>query len=233
MIYDIYFQVNRTGRTHAHVPAWPGCNWLANDPEEALGSAAGAIAWHLSWLSKYGKLCPLPGEPIVPRLAQQHSSTAREGNLIGFFEFERQPVLAEEVPYFLELMTCARVELLELTRDLPGEILVWQPAPGSWSIQEALRHVASAERWYLTRILDPSTLPKFKPNPSVWRRLEVVRELVLERLSGLNEAERSKVIPDASCELWSARKVFRRYLEHEREHTRHVQEIQAQYAASR
>jgi predicted RNase H-like HicB family nuclease len=35
MIYDVYLQVKRTGRTHAHVPDLPGYNWLADTPVAA------------------------------------------------------------------------------------------------------------------------------------------------------------------------------------------------------
>ncbi len=195
-----------------------------------MGHAAGAIIWHLAWLRKYAKPAPPASEPILPRLAQQHPSTAREGNLVGFFESERQPVLVEEIPPFLDLIACSRIELLEMTRPLADPILDRQPAPASWSIQDVLRHVAAAERWYLTRILDHTNLPKFKPNPSIWGRLEAVRALALERLAGLSEAECSQVVADQSGELWSARKVFRRYLEHEREHTHHILEILEQYS---
>jgi uncharacterized damage-inducible protein DinB len=160
-------------------------------------------------------------------------STAREGHLIGFFESERRPVLLAEIPCFLEMMACAREELLALTRDLPEETLHWKASPHSWSIQETLRHVAGAERWYLTRILDPAGLPQFQPSQSVWKRLELVRALALERLNGLSEEVLGRVVTDASGELWSARKVFRRYLEHEREHTAHIQEISQQYRSRR
>lgn len=225
MIYEIYLQVKRTGRAHAHVLAWPGCNWLADSPQAAMEQAIEAIAWHLAWLRKYGKPAPSQGEPILPCIVQQHASTARVGNLIGFFASEREPVTSGEIPGFLDWMACSRSALLELVQNLPETMLSWQPAPGSWAILEVLRHVAAAERWYLTRILDPASIPQFKPNRSVWSRLEAVRALALERLAKLSEAELSQVKADPSGELWSARKVFRRYLEHEREHTHHILEI--------
>ncbi len=225
MIYGIYLQVKRTGRTHAHVPGWPGCNWLADSPEAAMERAVESITWHLAWLRKYGRPAPPQDDAILPRLVQQHASTARDGNLIGFFEAERLPVMSNEIPGFLDLMACSRSELLELAQNLPETVLSWPPAPGSWSILEVLRHVAASERWYLTRILDPSSLPQFKPNRSVWSRLEAVRALALGRLAVFNEVELSLVKADQSGELWLARKVFRRYLEHEREHTHHIQEI--------
>jgi hypothetical protein len=56
--------------------------------------------------------------------------------------------------------------------DRPNEILIWQPAPEPCCIQDVLRHVAGAERWYLTRILNPTTIPSFKLCEPVWQRLE-------------------------------------------------------------
>jgi predicted RNase H-like HicB family nuclease len=232
MIVDVYLQVKRTGRTHAHVPDLPGCNWLADTPEAAWNRSEASILAHLAWLKKYS-LTKLPeDEQIIPRLAQQHKSCAREGNLIGFFESERQPVANEEIPHFLELMKCARLELLELACDLRGEILDWKPAPDSWSVEETLRHVAGAERWYLTRILKPDSIPHFNPCKIVWQRLEIVRSAARERLSTLSVEERGTVTADEAGELWTARKVFRRYVEHEREHTAHIQEILEQYRSS-
>jgi len=53
--------------------------------------------------------------------------------------------------------------------------------------------------------------------------------LALDRLQGLNEEVRSAMVTDESGELWSARKVFRRFVENEREHTAHIREIMEQY----
>ncbi len=229
MIFDVYLQVKRAGQTHAHVPDLPGCNWLAKTPKAAMDRAEASISSHISWLRKYSLIQLLENGTISPRLAQQHKSCAREGNLIGFFESDRKPVSVEEIPYFLDLLKCARLELLTLVRDLRNELLSRKPAPESWSIEETLRHVAGAERWYLTRILQPATIPHFKPCKTVWQRLEIVRTVALDRLTMLNQKECSSVVMDESGELWSARKVFRRFVEHEREHTAHIQEILEQF----
>jgi predicted RNase H-like HicB family nuclease/uncharacterized damage-inducible protein DinB len=233
MIYDVFLQVMRSGRTQAHVPALPGCNWVADSPEAAWERATESIAEHLAWLRAISLPTAPAGEPIVARLTQQRKSRGREGNLVGFFESERQPVSPEEIPGFLHLMGCARIALLSLVEDLPEPTLNWKPDSDSWSVQETLRHVAGAERWYLTRILDPATIPRFRPSRSVWERLETVRRYALERLERLSEAERRDVVVDRSGELWSARKVFRRFVEHEREHTRQVQEILGRFGRGR
>ncbi len=229
MIHPVYLQVMRNGRTQAHVPSLPGCSWRGASPEEAMARAPAAIAEHLAWLRRHGEPVPPADEPVVAVVAEQNRSTAVNGGLVGFFPDDQQPVPEAERQRFLRLMACSRADLLALTRDLPEEILRWQPAPGSWPIHEILRHVAAAEQWYLTRLFGPGKLPRFKPAKTVWERLEKVRALAVERLAALGAAELSdRICTDEDGELWTARKVFRRYLEHEREHYAHVLEVMAE-----
>jgi predicted RNase H-like HicB family nuclease/uncharacterized damage-inducible protein DinB len=225
----VYLQVKRTGRTHAHVPDLPGCNWVTNSPEEAICQAEASIRRHLDWLKKYGQMAPAAHETIQLYLAQQHKSTAREGDLVGFFESDRQPVQWAEIPGFLELMQYARMELLSLTREIPPEVLEWRPESKEWTITEVLRHVAGAQRYYLTRLYDTAGIPIQQPSRSVWTRLERMQALSLAKLAEFSEEQLEVVVTDSSGELWSARKVFRRYIEHEREHTQHIQQIFEQY----
>jgi predicted RNase H-like HicB family nuclease len=229
MVYEIYLQVKRTGKTHAHVPALPGCNWTANTPEEACQQAEAGIRRHLEWLRRYRQHGPPPRETIQPVVVQQHMSNAREGHLVGFFECDRQPVPRDEIPDFLALMTAAREELLAITQALPEVVLSWQRRPKEWSIAEVLRHVAGAQRYYLTRLLPPERVPVQQPARSVWNRLERMQALSFELLADLSDEQLSEVFTDSDGGLWTARKVFRRYIEHEREHTFHIQEILEKY----
>jgi hypothetical protein len=89
----------------------------------------------------YGLRCLNSNQTYRPD-ACSRAKPAREGHLVGFFESDRHPVSPSEIPCFIELMACARVEMLLLVRDLPEETLDWKPEPGSWSVQETLRHVA-------------------------------------------------------------------------------------------
>jgi predicted RNase H-like HicB family nuclease len=74
MIYDVYLQVKRTGCTHAHVPALPGCNWLASSPDAAWEQATAAIQDHLDWLRRYVRQAAPLDEPVLPQLAQQNNN---------------------------------------------------------------------------------------------------------------------------------------------------------------
>lgn len=224
MQYDIYLQVGRYLRTHAHVPSLPSCNWLGATPQTAMEMAPKWISDHLNWLRCHGLPAPSPAEPIVPHLMQEKKSRAADGHMVGFFNCDLQPVTQEEVRSFLAIMSCSRQDLLALTREIAQLALNHLPAPGAWSIAQILRHVAGAERWYLTRILDRRTLPKLKPSPTLWHRLESVRALAIDSLQNLTEEQRSTLVV-RDGENWTARKVFRRFLEHEREHYHHILQV--------
>ncbi len=86
--------------------------------------------------------------------------------------------------------------------------------PGRWGAEQ-LRHIASAERWFLSKIIPE--LPRLPVSHDVWQRLAVVRELVVESLSGLSGAAlgcRALI----NGELWTTRKVIRRLMYHEQFH---------------
>jgi uncharacterized damage-inducible protein DinB len=128
---------------------------------------------------------------------------------------------------------------------LPDDILDWQADPHSFSLRGLLRHVGNAEEWYVSRLVHPETpWPERRSQgglPTAWKNdeglpifdfLEMERRTALARLRQLTEKERSEVFfpthwTDHSDEPWTARKVLRRFLEHEQEHTAQAREILA------
>jgi ubiquinone/menaquinone biosynthesis C-methylase UbiE len=120
-----------------------------------------------------------------------------------------------------------------IARDLPKAILDWQPEAESFSIRRLLRHIGNAEEWYVSRIVQTETLPsewKDDENMPILDFLEMERRTAIARLCQLTEAERSNVFYPQQWtqhpeEPWTARKAFRRFLEHEREHTDQIRRI--------
>jgi hypothetical protein len=85
------------------------------------------------------------------------------------------------------------------------------------SIVGIIAHVAVADNWYLDQLgygLAQADLPK-----GSLEKLERVRSNTREQLSKLIGDDR---ITKNSDELWSARKVLRRTLWHEQDHTQHI-----------
>ncbi len=223
MEYDVYLITMRGGRTYAHVPALVGCNWNGATPEAVAARAGQELAAHLAWLQRHGLAAPPVGEPAVPRLVYLRSA-GRTGGHVGFFDEDRAPVTEADVVRTIGLMEAARADLLALTQPLGDALLDREPGPGAWSIRQILRHVAGAEHWYLTRIPASAGVPRLSRSKTVWERLQRTRALALAHLRGLDEGQRS-ALAVIDGELWSARKVLRRFVEHEREHHAHVGEV--------
>jgi uncharacterized damage-inducible protein DinB len=134
---------------------------------------------------------------------------------------------------YFRLMAYNRADLLALTRNLPDELLDWQPYPGAFSLRGLLRHVGNAEEWYVSRVVPPESLPpEWEDDESlpIFEFLEMERRTAVARLRQLTEEERTGVFyPTAWAyhpeEPWTARKALRRFVEHEREHIAQIREI--------
>lgn len=89
-----------------------------------------------------------------------------------------------------------------------------------WSISGILRHVGGAEWWYLDRL--GLSIPREDLPEEPFERLEKVRAYlvkVLPRIAG------SKQVVGVDGEFWSPRKLLRRAVWHERDHTAHIQKL--------
>jgi len=144
----------------------------------------------------------------------------------------RGGIAPEEMARYFRLMAHSRADLLALVRDLPDGVLDWHQE-GTFSIRHLLCHVGDAEEWYVSRIAPQENLPpewEHDEDLPLFEFLEMERRTALERLQQLTRTERTKVFypprwTDHPEEPWTARKVLRRFLEHEREHTGQAQEI--------
>ena len=104
------------------------------------------------------------------------------------------------------------------------------------SIRQILRHVGNTNEWYLSRLVDATTLPaqwEGDEKLPVFRFLAMEQRTVAERMRKLTTPQRSQISyptqwTDHPDEPWSARKVLRRMIEHEREHTEQIVQVLAQ-----
>jgi uncharacterized damage-inducible protein DinB/predicted RNase H-like HicB family nuclease len=232
---SVYLEIADDGRCMAHVLGLPGCIARAPTRDEALRRLPDAIRDTHAWLRRHGEPAPPADEPIEFEIAGESRGIGPfdPGNAAALFPPDREPVTPEEMEYRLRLLSRSRADLLALVRDLPDEILDWQPIPDSFSIRRLLRHVGDAEEWYVSRLVPPETLPpewEHDKDLPVFEFLDVERRTAAARLRQLTEEERSAVhYPTAWAyhpeEPWTAGKVLRRFLEHEREHTAQVRGI--------
>jgi len=109
-----------------------------------------------------------------------------------------------------------REELLAKVAHLPTEVLDGRPTGSARSLRQLLNHITGAELWYLDRI--KPNVPEFKTFPEdTFAKLSSIRDFIVTKLLNLSQEELSQVAAK-DHEEWTARKVLRRLLEHEREH---------------
>jgi uncharacterized damage-inducible protein DinB/predicted RNase H-like HicB family nuclease len=235
MRYPVYLEIAGDDGCMAHVPNVPGCTVRAPTRDEALRRLPEAIHDCHAWLRRHGEPAPPDDEVVELEVVEEHAGLGpfHPGDAAALFAPDRRPLAAEEVEEHLRLMAHSRADLLALVQALPDEVLNWQPAPRSFSIRRVLRHIGSAEEWYVSRLVPPETLPPEWEDDEklpLFEFLEMERRTAAAQLLQLSEAERSGLFHPATWtnhpdEAWSARKVLRRFLEHEREHSAQVHGI--------
>jgi predicted RNase H-like HicB family nuclease/uncharacterized damage-inducible protein DinB len=210
------------GRWIAHVPDLPGCFVERANRDEAIQAVPQSIEAYIAWCEGHGlRISGLSDPMIVAEVIRAwESEDGYEVN--AFFASDRPPLVEDELPQFERLLNATRKDLLgvvggldtdDLSREFPGE---------RWSIGGILMHVARAEWWYLDRIGLAFSSAELSDEP--FQGLAEVRE---HMLATLPEFVRRSGVVTLAGETWSARKVLRRALWHERDHTDHIKKLRS------
>lgn len=212
-----------------HWIAWavdlPGCFSSAITAHGAITNAPRKVAEYFSWLSRHDGSLLIVDDIIETRVSETFQSfTSSEDSdylVNAFFENDRQPLGYWDVEIALQLLRWTRQDLLDalhsvaqdsLKASISGEV--------RGSIAGIIDHIAIAENWYFGQLgygLERADLPS-----DPLEKLARVRENTRGQLVKLIGDER---IAKDSDELWSARKVVRRTLWHERDHTQHIERL--------
>jgi len=204
MIYAVGVEDMEPDHWVAWVFAHPGLTGKGNTPAEAVAS--------LRMVLKDGDI------QVTEQFRAYPSQEDPDYLVNAFFEDDKRPLTRDEVRTALDELEISRQELLLLVSRVPLDVLA-QSIPGETfgSVQGILRHIARAEWWYCDRLaVAPAGVP-FPEDP--FAALVVSRDNTRARLPTLVGDER---ITTLVGETWSARKVLRRTLWHERDHTQHI-----------
>jgi hypothetical protein len=146
---------------------------------------------------------------------------ASEGYEVNaWFRHDWKPLSEVDIQRGLNLLAWSRADLLaEVTHLSPQELNARQPGE-RWSISGILGHVGGAEWWYLDRL--GLAFPRAKVLEEPFERLEAVRQLLVEQLPSLAD---SRLVIGMDGEFWSPRKLLRRAVWHERDHTLHIRKL--------
>jgi predicted RNase H-like HicB family nuclease len=211
----------------AHVPDLPGCFANHQDREKAIQMVPQAVEAYVSWCADHGlRISGLSGPMVIDEVIR--SWEFEDGYVVNaFFAADRPPLIPEELPEFKHLLKATRADLLraldtlevdDLTRELPGE---------RWSVAGILEHVAHSEWWYFDRL--GLAFPRAEMPVDPMEALEKVRSHHLANLAALTQ--RAGVVT-VGGETWSARKILRRALWHERDHTSHILKLHPKFKRS-
>ena len=199
-----------------------GCFGSAHTKDDAVAIMTSQIADYFDWIRRHDPTSPAVEEPIEVEVIEEFAAFASDQDpeylVNAFFENDRRSLSVSEVATGLRLLDWSRIDLLEVIEHLTRTQLQ-RPIKSErrGSIEGILEHVASAENWYLSQLgvaVDWSTLPS-----GVEGKLKAIRENTKDRLPRFIGYEQ---ITESCNERWSARKILRRTVWHERAHTEQI-----------
>ena len=222
--------------TGAFAPYCPGCWVFGGDRESALDKVKRAVSDWFAWLKIHGEAIEVPATITVEpnEVLQITYNPAEAGKPEPLFWSEVPPVSVKDIRRTLRLLDYSRSDLLNLTSGLDRSMLRWKAGDGPRTIGNCLRHIAMVEWWYITRL--DITLPTDFPRDT-FELLGYTRELARRNLLGLSKEKRSRVFqprrdPSPLWNLWTARKVLRRFVDHERLHSNYIRKaLKEHYSA--
>ncbi|HOP06580.1 MAG TPA: DinB family protein [candidate division Zixibacteria bacterium] len=207
-----------------HWVAWvfdlPGCYSKAVNREDAIAGVPSRIADYFDWLASHQNQPGKPPGDIEVEIAESFQSFVSEGDYIvnAFFEDDRRPMNPDYVEHIRSLLGFTRNDLTRLVDGISAEQRQ-TPVPGEvqGTIDGILKHVAWAEWWYFDSL--NLAFPQEEMPQDVLRMLDRVREHTLRQLPLLTNND---TLTERMGERWSARKIVRRTLWHERAHTEQI-----------
>lgn len=237
MIFRIGLENNVEGRSIAWVLEHPGCYTYGTDGTAALEAVPGAILDYAQWVANHGEEAlafPGPIEILLEEtwetyvIDEDYELTQDGYEINAWFRHDWKPLTAEEIERGIRLLNWTRTDLLASVEDMTAQDLKRSYPGERWNYAGILKHVGGAEWWYLDRLGLASPREQIPQDP--FKRLELVRAQFLETLPTLAG---SRLVIGADGEFWSPRKMLRRSLWHERDHTSHILKLRSNETTDR
>jgi hypothetical protein len=232
MIIRVGLENNMDGRSLAWALDFPGCFADGPDATTALVNLPQQLLAYETWVEGrtsqpwfvLGNFDIRLVETWEGYLINEYYEVIEGGEgyeVNAFFRDDWRPLKPEEIQRGLMLLSWTRADLQAAVDGLSGEVLDKTYPNERWSMRGILRHVANAEWWYLDRLglTEGQAWPK-----DAGERLQVGRARLVEVLPTLVGSKR---VVGVDGEWWSPRKLLRRVLWHERDHTGHIYKLLA------
>jgi len=231
MKFRVGIENNNEGiRSIAWVLNHPGCFAYGGDEQESLANAFVAIREYARWLDEHEKTWIPVDVDIEPHVEQvwtdytineEFDRVEKDGyDVEPFFEHDWKPLTGTDIERGLKLLAWSHADLLAVLEKLTPEQWAFKKEGERWDIAGIVNHIGGAEWWYLDRL--GLAFPRAEVPKDPLERIQKVRNLMNEALPTLKAVNR---VAGVDGELWSPRKVLRRALWHERDHTEHIRKL--------
>ncbi len=231
MRFRVGIENNNEGiRSIAWVLDHPGCFAYGRNEQETLANAFVAIREYARWLDAHEKTwipVDVDIEPHVEQVWTDYTINEEFDRVDGdgydvepFFEHDWKPLTATDIERGLKLLTWSHADLLAVLEKLTPEQWACKKDGERWDIAGIVNHIGGAEWWYLDRL--GLAFPRAEVPKEPLERIEKVRNSMNEALPTLKAVNQ---VAGMDGELWSPRKVLRRALWHERDHTEHIRKL--------
>lgn len=219
------------GRTIAWALEHPGCFAYGIDEHQALHNLPAAYHEYVYWIAQHET------DPWVSLLEQElhveetwqvytineEFELTEDGYEVNaWFLHDWKPLTGLDIERGLKLLSWSRADLLATVQGLRPETLESKHPGERWSITGILKHVANAEWWYLDRLKLVFFRDQLPDDPL--ERLDKTRAILVKVLP---ELQGSRQVVGIDGEFWSPRKMLRRAVWHERDHTFHIRKLLA------
>ena len=216
--------------TSAFAPEYPGCWVFGKTKKSALQKARIAVIEWTDWLKSHGEGVPDVSDHVeveVSEMLRVDYNPIEAGKPEPLFWSEVTPINKEDLDKTIRLMKHSRSDLMAAVRGITEDCLDWEPPGKPRTIRNCITHIAHVELWYITRL--NIELPEESPESPI-KLLDYSRDIVFKCLQNFPERKKKGIFQPRKyqspvCNLWTARKVLRRLVDHERLHTKYVEKV--------
>ena len=212
-----------------HWIAWvldlPGCYSSARTSAKAISQVPFNISEYFSLISGYDSELIIPREPIKIEIIESFKSFQGPEDpdyiVNAFFEDDKRPIGYWDVMIGQRLLDWSRSELIKAIQNVDEDKLNL-PIPNEvrGSIAGIIDHIAGAENWYFS-MLGLSLKRDALPDKSQEKLVQVRQNTKTQLWKLIGDDQ----ITENRGEMWSARKILRRTLWHEQDHTQHIERL--------
>jgi hypothetical protein len=247
MEFKVGLENNPHDRSIAWVLAHPGCFTYGTNGDEAMHNVPAAIRDYAEWIKQHESHPWLSAETLEWRVDEtfedytindEYDRSSDGYEVESFFLYDWKPLTDEDIQHSLKLLSWSRDDLLMTVgvqqQTKTGLIVDYsalplrisqekldQSYPGErWSIAGILNHIGGAEWWYMDRL--GLAFPQAEVPKNPFERLAKVRAYLLAVLPTLVNVQK---VVGIDGEFWSPRKMLRRAVWHERDHTTHIRKL--------